>query len=359
MSRQPGPLVAFAISVGVGVVLVGGLGASGAAAAVPSHDGGRAQGVLAWSRFDDFETGTARIVVADAQGHHVTPITHPPAGARDIDPRISPDGRHILFERDDADGNSTAGIIGTDGRGESIIDLGCTDPCVGTNTPSWTPEGRHLLYDRVSGPFDDAGDAASAVLWRANLDGTDQHRVSDPALDTVRTEETNASFSPSGYRVVLRDTIDRQSAIFREWADGSHAVQITPWTLLADLPFVSPARFGPTKDLVVFEATGPATGPFAGGRIGTVPATCTSLASCTAQIRYLTPSATQTESNFNPSWSPDGQTVIYVNHRSGDDTHNPVGDIWTMRWDGSQKTPLSLDPRFEFRPAWGELRNDR
>lgn len=347
---------AFVISVVAGVVLSGGLAASAADAAEPAHADSRSGQFLVWSRFDDFETGTARLVVADAQGHHVTPITHPPAGAQDIDPRISPDGRHILFERDTAD-TSLAGIIGTDGRGEAIIDLGCTDPCVGTNTPSWTPDGRHLLYDRVSGPFDDAGDAASAVLWQANLDGSHQIRVSDPALDAVRTEETNASFSPSGYRVVLRDTIDRQSAIFREWADGTHAVQITPWALLADLPFVSPARFGPTKDLVVFEATGPATGPTGGSRIGTVPATCRTLASCPAQIRYLTPAASDTESNFNPSWSPDGQKVIYVNHVNGDETHNPVGDIWMMRWDGSQKTPLSTDPRFEFRPAWGQLQH--
>ncbi|MEO6115335.1 MAG: hypothetical protein ABIP33_03030 [Pseudolysinimonas sp.] len=357
MSRQINPFVALAIS--VGVIFSGGVAASSAQAAVPAHGDSGGPQFLAWTRFDDFQTGTARIVVADAQGHHVTPITHPPDGARDIDPRISPDGHHILFERDDADGNSTAGIIGTDGRGEAIINLGCTDPCVGTNTPTWTPDGRHLLYDRVSGPFDDNGDAASAVLWRANLDGTHQQRVSEAVLDVVKTEETNASFAPAGYRVVLRAAADRQSAVFREWLDGSHAVQLTPWALLADLPFVSPARFGPTKDLIVFEATGTATGPFDGGRIGTVPATCTSLARCAAQIRYLTPPATATEANFNPSWSPDGQTVIYVNYRPGDDTHNPVGDIWSMRWDGSHKTAVSLDPRFEFRPAWGQLADGR
>ena len=352
---------AFVVFVGIGAVLVSGLGASSASAAVPSHDDSGVHGVLAWSRFDDFETGTARIVVADAQGHHVTPITNPPAGEQDIDPRISPDGRRILFERDDVNGISTAWIVGTNGRGEAQIDLGCTDPCGGTNTPTWTPDGQHLLYDRVSGPFDDAGDAASAVLWLADLDGTHQRRVSDPALDTVRTEETNASFAPAGYRVVIRATIDRQTAVFRERLDGSHAVQITPWSLAADLPFVSPAPSGPTKDLVVFEATGfsaPA-GSTAGSRIGTVPATCRTLASCTAQIRFLTPSTTTANDNFNPSWSPDGQQVVYVNHHDGDDTHTPVGDIWTMRWDGSQKASVSLDPRFEFRPAWGQVRYGR
>ncbi|MCU1423514.1 MAG: uncharacterized protein JWN36_3165 [Microbacteriaceae bacterium] len=355
MSRRFLSLMACLVAVGAGLVFFGGPSVRSADAAEPLHGNARYSDFLVWSRFDDFETGTARLVVTRGQGQPVTPLSNPPAGSRDIDPRISPDGHQILFERDDADGNSTAGIIGTDGRGEHLIDLGCVDPCVGTNTPSWTPDGRHLLYDRVSGPFDDAGDAASAVLWQANLDGTHQRRVSDVALDAVRTEETNASFAPSGYRVVLRDTIDRQSAIFREWPDGSHAVQLTPWTLLADLPFVSPSRLGPTKDLVVFEATGPQTGPSGNARIATVPATCASLASCTAQIRYLTPATTDTVANFNPSWAPDGQTVVYVNFRSGDDTHNAVGDIWTMRWTGANKTPVSLDPRFEFRPAWGSL----
>lgn len=352
---------AFAVISIAGVILGSGLGTSSVSASESSHITERPSGITAWSRFDDFETGTARIVVADAHGHQVTPITHPPLGGQDIDPRFSPDGRHILFERDDATGTSFAGIIGTDGRGEGLIDLGCVDPCVATNTPTWTPDGHHLLYDRVSGPFDAEGNASSAALWKANLDGTEQHRVSDIQLDSVRTEETNASFAPSGYRVVLRDTTDRQSAVFREWADGSHAVQITPWGLLADLPFVSPARFGPTKDLVVFEATGfsAAPGSTAGARIGTVPANCTSLANCTAQIRYLSPAGSPANDNFNPSWSPDGKRVIYVHHESGSTSQTPVGDIWTMRWDGLWKTPLSQDPRFEYRPAWAMQQDGR
>ena len=94
---------------------------------------------LVWSRFDDFKTGTARLVIT--RHGRVVPLTHPPAGAQDIDPRISPDGRSVLFERDLPD--SQAWIVGIDGRGEHQLKLGCTAPCAGTNTPSWTPDGRH------------------------------------------------------------------------------------------------------------------------------------------------------------------------------------------------------------------------
>ena len=71
-----------------------------ASAQPPSHE----RDVIAWSRFDNFSDGTARIVVSDAGGHHVHAVSHPATGSQDIDPKISPDGRWITFERDDANG---------------------------------------------------------------------------------------------------------------------------------------------------------------------------------------------------------------------------------------------------------------
>jgi hypothetical protein len=31
----------------------------------------------------------------------------------------------------------------------------------------------------------------------------------------------------------------------------------------------------------------------------------------------------------------------------------PVGDIWTMRPDGRDRSKVSRSPRFDFRPDWG------
>lgn len=321
-----------------------------AAGSATAHEPDRAVGVLAWTRFDSLETGTAPIVVADVRGQHVRQVTHPGIGEQDIDPRISPNGRYILFERDTADA-SKAGIVGVDGEGERLIDLGCTDPCAGTNTPSWLPDGTHLLYDRVSGPFNSEGDAASANLWKSDLFGGHQSRFSDPALDP-RTEETVPSFAPAGYMTVVHGRPDGSSAVFRLRLDGTHAHQLTPWSLKADLPEVSPAASGPSRNLVVFETAGTAT---AGSRVAVVPANCGSISDCTARIRYITPAVSQPYSSFNPAWSPDGRHVIYVKFVDGSATTAPVGDIWRMQTDGSNKQPVSRDPRFEYRPAWGAI----
>ena len=337
-------IIAASLLAAIPIGIVG----AGSATAGESHD--RTLDVLAWSRFDSPPTGTASIVVADARGDHIRQVTHPGVGEQDIDPRISPNGRYILFERDTAD-TSKAGIVGVDGRGERLIDLRCTDPCAGTNTPSWFPGGEHLLYDRVSGPFNSAGDAASANLWKSDLYGGHQSRFSDPALDPA-TEETVPSFAPAGYMTVIHGRPDGSTAVFRLRLDGTHAHQLTPWSLNADLPEVSPAESGPSRNLVVFETAGTAT---AGSRVGVVPATCGSIADCTASIRYLTPAVSQPYASFNPAWAPDGRHVIYVNFVGGSATTAPVGDIWVMRTDGSQKQPVSQDPRFEFRPAWGAI----
>jgi Tol biopolymer transport system component len=305
---------------------------------------------MVWSRFDDFETRTARLVLAKS-GHPIIALTHPPAGVQDIDPRISPDGRHILFERDSD--RSEAWIVGVDGRGERKINLGCVDPCAGTNTPSWTPDGQHLLYDRVSGPFNENGDAASANLWKSDLRGRHNHRFSEPGLNPT-TEETDPTFAPAGYLIVFHGRRDGHTAIFRERSNGTHPRQLTPWSLNADLPAVSPARSGPSRDLVVFETYGSGAPHGATQQVATVPTTCRSVATCKHKIRYLTRSS-QPAADFNPSWSPTGRRIVYV-HYVDRPSGPSVGDIWTMRWNGTQKHPFSQDERFEFRPAWGRIR---
>lgn len=305
----------------------------------------------AWSRFDNSSDNTARLVVEFGHRGDAHVLTHPPIGAQDINPRISPNGTEVLFERDQPDGTATVGVIGIDGHGERVLDLRCTDPCAGTNDPAWAPDGRQIVYERVIGPFTGPNqDATSAVLYRSDQDGSHLVRLSQRGIDST-LEEAHADFSPGGYLVVVRVKADGSaSAIFRLRADGSHPHQLTPWNARADLPFASPARSGPTKDLVTFETEGVA-GSIA-SRVATVPATCGSLADCTRHIHYLTPANSLPDEHFNPAWSADGRRILSV-HFSYVDPGPAVGDIESMRFDGSDRRTISADPRFEFRPIAG------
>jgi len=337
------------------LAMLGWIALPGVAQAGSASEGGGDGTSLVWSRFVDLDFSAARIVIGDSDGDDVTELTHSSDGVTDIDPQLSPDGRLVAFERDYPDGSADIVVVGSDGRGERVLDLGCDDPCALDVAPSWTPDGRHLIFTRVIGPFNQVGDSAtSAVLWRTDLAGADVVRVSEPGIDGA-FEDYHASFAPAGYMVFIRvRNGDIGPTVFRMNADGTGVRQLTPWSLAADLPFVSPASGGPSQDLVVFEAAPPGST----GLVATVPADCRPLASCARQVRNLTspllPSTDPfTRANFNPAWSPDGSHVVYVNYRFVGPTDSVRGDIWTMRWDGADKQALSTSPLFEFRPYWG------
>jgi TolB protein len=329
------------------------LAVGGAAAVSAPAAAGAKPTIVVWSRFVDQDFSAARIVLAHSPGGQVRELTHSSDGVVDLDPQVSPNGKLVAFERDLPDGTGQLGIVGTDGSGERILDLGCTSPCGADLTPTWTPDGRHLVFTRVFGPFDQPNDsAASAVLWRTDLHGSTPRRVSQRGIDGVY-EDYKASFRPDGDLIFVRvRNIDGHNALFRMHPNRTGLHQLTPWSLDADLPSVSPALAGPTRNLVVFETYGHGAPDGKVQRVATVPSNCGTVAECSRDITYLTSNREPVE-NFNPAWSPSGRTIGYVRFVPGDEATPPLGDIWTMNWDGSHKTPFSQSPLFEFRPAFG------
>ena len=326
------------------------------ATATPATAGQEHPTRIVWTQVLDDEFTTARIVSARPDGSGFRALTHPAAGQFDLDAVISPDGSRVAVERDLADGSAQIIIVGADGRGEHVVDLGCVDPCALDAAPGWTPDGRGITFTPVIGPFDQVnGSARSAVLHTANLDGSGVRRLSEPGIDGV-FEDYRARFAPDGkYLIFVRvRNRDIKAAVFRMRPDGSQVRQLTPWRLDADLPDVSLATHGPTKDLVVFETFG--HGPPEGSQqdIATVPATCFPLADCTSKIRYVTNNGPGPATSFNPAWSPNGTRIAFTNvlPPPGPDSP-PIADIWTARPNGKDRQRVSHSPRFEFRPDWG------
>jgi hypothetical protein len=207
-----------------------------------------------------------------------------------------------------------------------------------------------MIWTRVLGPVDQSGNAASVVLWKANLDGSHRRRFSQPGIDGT-FEDTRARFAPGGYLIFerLRDS-DLDQAVFRMTPNHRHIRQLTPWALDADIADISPATSGPTKGLVAFETFGHGAPQGRCQAIATVPADCRPVATCASDIRRLTSGKDPQHENFNPAWDPDGVHIAFTRFADG---QPPKGDIWMMRWNGTHQRPVSQDARFEFREDVG------
>jgi Tol biopolymer transport system component len=294
-----------------------------------------------------------QIVSARPDGSHLQALTHPKKDNFDIDAQISPDGGQVVLAREVGESAVQTVLVGADGQNEQTLDLGCVDPCALDAAPTWFGTSDLIAFTPVIGPFDGPNESArSAVLQTALLDGSDMHRLSEPGIDGT-FEDYYARLSLDGTYIVFTRVRNDPLAVaaFRMDVDGSDVQRLTPWGLGGDLADLSPGTSA-TEDLVVFETYGMGAPRGKTQNIATVPSTCASLSECRSQIHYLTHLEHGPGARFNPSWSPNGTQIAYTKFR-GNRHDCCVGDIYTMRADGSHRKPVSTSPLFEYRPDWG------
>ncbi len=312
----------------------------------PHRHGGRIVWVNA-STLDDVDV-TGNLLIADANGSHQRELTTKVDGVNDADPSFSPDGRLVAWARN---ANDTADIyvIRASGGGERHLNLGCSGNCLGDDKPTWISPHRIAFTHFV----EDAAypDGYAGILVAANLDGSHVRQLT-PSRDDGKYEDAYARLSSNGRYFVFNryDIVNDRVAVFRIQRNGTHARQLTPWDLEAQLPHLSPATHGPTKNLVVFQTYGEGNPTGSSRDLATVPSTCKSLEACTAAIAFVTHNGFGTGRASNPAWSPTGRKIVYAGRPNAETVDV---QITTIRYDGTHPHEVSTSPGFDYRPDWG------
>ncbi len=94
---------------------------------------------------DDQGVNFNGIFIMKADGTHARRVTHQgPDSLPDGAPQFSPDGRHLVFHRELADGTHQLFTVGVDGTGlHELL------PGVDGSAPSWSPDGRRIAFTLV------------------------------------------------------------------------------------------------------------------------------------------------------------------------------------------------------------------
>ncbi|MEU1970558.1 hypothetical protein ABZ477_02785 [Microbacterium sp. NPDC019599] len=147
--------------------------------------------------FYDNRDGDEEIFVMDADGRHVTQLTH--NDVDDGDPTWSPDDRQIAFTRFSIEGPDIY-VMNADGAGE--VNLTNTSPAF-EQEPSWSSTGKIAFVRSVD-------------LWTMNPDGSEQLRLTD----TPSLADYGPDWSPDGREIAFTSQ-EFGGGIFTIRPDGS------------------------------------------------------------------------------------------------------------------------------------------
>lgn len=285
-----------------------------------------------WIVYQGYER--IRLVRADgSEGHVLTPDW---TGGPQFHPDWSPDDRQIAFSADETDGTRDIWVANADGTDARRV-FDCADPCVWSDDPAWSPDGSSLA---IAANSSDEGFTKGQVLVIELATGT---------TTTVHTAEIGNStyiprWSPDGTKLVFEVDSWEEPTIESEVQVGG-SIQVvevgteeSPATVLMEFDTLAGyPSWHPTEDLIVFQASSTSLdGPF----------DLFTIRSDGSDLTQLTEIAGTGFQAIQPTWSPDGEHVIFVYDQMW--TNARLGIVsadGTMLTDGAEGLPNMTHPR--------------
>jgi Tol biopolymer transport system component len=249
-----------------------------------------------------------------------------------IFPSYSPDGRRLMANTAFAGQfHNTIAVMNPDGTGRRVL---FSDPTRNALAPVWSPSGDRIAF--AVGSFFAPGRAgASADLAMIDADGGN--------LRMLTHGDGNYGFpcwSPDGKRMVARSgTMGTKGLVIMDLETGA-MTPLTTGPQTDNFP-----AWSPTRDLILFASD--RDGDWELYTIG----------SDGRNLRRLTSSP---GNDAHATWSLDGEWIAFASARGGFKDELPVGegggqgagDIFVMRWDGSDVRRLTDDAFEEATPAF-------
>ena len=249
-----------------------------------------------------------------------------------IFPSYSRDGRRLMMNTAFAGQfRNTIMVMDADGsRRRTLFE----DPARNALAPVWSPDGARIAF--AVGTFFAPGRAgASAHLATIRTDGSD--------LRMLTTGDGNYGFpswSPDGRQLVARAGAPQSKGLVIVDVESGRVTPLTSGSQTDNFP-----AWSPTRDLILF----------ASDRDGDWE--LYTIRSDGGDLKRLTHSP---GNDAHASWSHDGEWIAFASARGGYKDELPVGegggqgagDIFVMRWDGTDVRRLTDDAFEEATPAF-------
>jgi Tol biopolymer transport system component len=154
--------------------------------------------------------GNLEVFVMDADGTNLLQLTD--SAGRDYWPDWFPDGQRIAFTSE-RNGAPNIYVMNADGSDQVAL---TDDPDVANMQPDVSPNGQHILFQRES--F-----VEPPTIWVMNADGSDRHALTAQGLHA----DTDPQWSPNGRTIVFSSNREGTFEIYVMEADGADPVQLT------------------------------------------------------------------------------------------------------------------------------------
>ena len=154
------------------------------------------------------------VFIVRADGTHLRQLTFGPD--QELVPRVSPDGRKVLFTS--ISGLTDSGLYTMNLDGSQIARVK-TPPGLLAGTADWSPDGTRIVFSSNSC----VGQCGPGDIWTANPDGSGLMRVTNDNFNDVF-----ATWSPDGQWIVYtRRAFGANPDIVRVRPDGTGSVVVT------------------------------------------------------------------------------------------------------------------------------------